>query len=215
VSISTLPKISLPKKKSRYFTPRINEARGFIISSNPLYLLFYSLPVTLEYYIQERQGYEIGLIYHRKPMFSSHNKVSPGNIFDTGYEIYFRQKFYQKDKDYGMLYFAHEIRGSLFLYENKYKDINVGVIDPVHLYQNHTRIEYSILLGNRFLPDQRRDCWSFDLFFGVGVGYQFINSSWDGDIQEYERLFSSLNNNRVVIPFRFGFTIGYKFNRKN
>lgn len=212
---STLPKISLPKKKSRYFTARINEARGYILSSNPFYLLFYSFPVTIEYYLQERQGYEFGVMYHRKPMFSSHNKVSPGNIYNTGYEIFLRQKFYQKDKDYGMLYFAHEIRGTLYIYENNYKDISAGVIDPVHLSQNHTRIEYSILIGDRFLPDQRRECWTFDLFLGMGIGYQSINPSWDGDVPEYRRMFSSLNNNQLVFPFRFGFTAGYKFNRKN
>ncbi|MCU0415917.1 MAG: toxin-antitoxin system YwqK family antitoxin [Cytophagaceae bacterium] len=210
---SSLPKISLPKKKSRYFTSRINESRAFIVSTNPLYLLFFSFPLSIEYYLQERQGFEFGLLYFRKPMFKSHSNISPGNLYNIGYEGFVRHRFYQKEKDFGMLYFAYEIRGSYFIYENNYKDVSIGVVDPVPLSQQHTRVEMSFLLGNRLLEDQRRQCWTLDAYLGIGIGYQSVQKSWEGDRIEYDRLFSGVNENAIVFPFRFGFTAGYKFNR--
>ena len=215
LSPSEKPKYVKPKKKSRYFTPRVNEFKGLIVSSNPLYLINSSFPLSLEYYLQERLGFEIGILLYNKPMFKSHTEIADNNIFYQAGEIYLRQKFYQKDKDYGMLYFAHEIRYSNFQYGNHYQDYSQNSVSntSIDLWQSQQRFEYSVLIGDRIVSDQRKKGWTLDAYIGLGVGYRMVHNSWQGANTKFENAFSAINSGPVSVPFRFGFTIGYKFPR--
>lgn len=210
---SVKPKYVSPKKKSRYFTPRVNEARALILSSNPFYLLAASFPVSVEYYIQERMGYELGGLVYYRPMFNSHSTLPTNTIFYKGAELYFRQKFYQKDQEYGMLYFAHELRYGYYVYENNFIDFSQTstTTDPVHLVQMQQRIEYSFLVGDRIMLDQRKKGWTVDIYGGIGVGYRLVTNNWPGDMPLYDEAFTGVYSKSIAIPFRFGFTIGYKF----
>lgn len=212
---SEKPKYVIPKKKSRYFTPRVNEARAIILSSNPFYVLASSLPFSVEYYIQERMGYEIGGLFYYKPMFNLHNNLPTNTIYYFGAELYMRQKFYQKDQEYGMLYFAHELRYGYYNYENSYIDFTTAVPSaPVHLQEIQNRIEYSVLVGDRIMIDQRRKGWTFDIYGGIGIGYRYVTNNWGGDNDKYKDAFIGVYNKPIAIPFRFGFVIGYKFPKK-
>jgi len=212
---SVKPKYVIPKKKSRYFTPRVNEARAFIVSSNPFYMLASSFPFSVEYYIQERMGYEVGGLFYYKPMFNLHNKLPTNTVYYFGGELYLRQKFYQKDQEYGMLYFGHELRYGYYNYENNYIDFTSSVTsDPVHLQQIQNRIEYSVLVGDRVMIDQRKKGWTFDIYAGVGIGYRSVTNNWNGDNDKYSDAFIGVYSKSIAIPFRFGFMIGYKFPKK-
>ncbi|ABG58681.1 conserved hypothetical protein [Cytophaga hutchinsonii ATCC 33406] len=212
---SIKPKYVTPKKKSRYFTPRVNEVRAFIVSSNPLYMLASSFPVSVEYYLQERLGYEIGGVFLYKPMFNSHAKIPTNTVYSKGAELYVRQKFYRRDKDYGMLYMAQELRYGYSVYENNFIDFTAPVAGaPEHMQQVQQTIEYSILFGDRIMIDQRKKGWTFDIYGGIGLGYRNVTTNWTGSDIEYGAVFPGVSRSPVSIPFRFGFTVGYKFPKK-
>ena len=63
-------------------------------------------PLSVEYYLQERMGYELQMTYLRDPFFSSLNSVNINTVFMEGVGLQFRQKFYQRDEPFGMLYFG-------------------------------------------------------------------------------------------------------------
>lgn len=216
LALSVKPKYVSPKKKSRYFTSRVNEARAFIFSSNPFYLLSASFPVSLEYYIQERMGYEIGGLIFYRPMFNNHSNLPSNTLFYKGAELYIRQKFYQKDQEYGMLYFAQELRYGYYEYENNFIDFSQTSTssDPTHLMQVQHRIEYSLLVGDRIMLDQRKKGWTVDIYGGIGVGYRSVTNNWSGNIPLYNDAFTGVYSKSIAVPFRFGFTIGYKFPKK-
>jgi antitoxin component YwqK of YwqJK toxin-antitoxin module len=212
---SEKPKYVTPKRKSRYFTPRVNEVRALIVSSNPFYLLASSFPLSVEYYLQERMGYEIGGLFFYKPFFNSHSNIPSNTIYYSGAELYFRQKFYQKDQEYGMLYFAHELRYGYYNFENNFIDFTSATPGPsVHLEQIQNRIEYSFLLGDRIMIDQRKKGWTFDVFGGIGIGYRTVSYNWQGSVDKYTNSFTGIYSKSIAVPFRFGFTIGYKFPKK-
>ncbi len=212
---SEKPTYFTPKKKSRYFTPRVNEAKAFIVSSNPFYMLASSFPVSVEYYMQERMGYEVGGLLYYKPMFNLHHNLPTNTVYYFGTELYVRQKFYQKDQEYGMLYFGHELRYGYYNYENDYIDFTVPVpADPVHLQQIQNRFEYAILVGDRVMLDQRKKGWTFDIYAGIGIGYRTISNNWHGNNDKYSDAFTGVYSKSFAVPFRFGFMIGYKFPKK-
>ncbi len=78
------PEYKFKNKKSRYFTARVNEYKGVIFASNPLYPLLGYMPLAVEYYLQERQGYELIYACHRKQFLENHNQVSSGGLYSTG-----------------------------------------------------------------------------------------------------------------------------------
>lgn len=212
---SEKPKYISPKKKSRYFTNRVNEARAWIVSSNPFYVLASSFPLSVEYYIQERLGYEIGGLVYYKPMFNNHSKLPTNTIFYKGAELYIRQKFYQKDQEFGMLYFGHELRYGYFTYENNFIDFTQAAIStPIHLMQIQNRLEYSFLVGDRIMIDQRHKGWTVDIYGGIGIGYRSVSKNWIGVNPKFENAFTGVFSNSIAVPFRFGFTVGYKFTKK-
>jgi hypothetical protein len=104
------PPVRLPRQRSRYFVARPNEFRGYIISINPTAPFLGSLPVSVEYYYRERLGYEAGYILYRDPFTKESSNIGIGKLYNRGFGVYLRQKFYQPDDDFGMFYFAHEVR---------------------------------------------------------------------------------------------------------
>ncbi len=212
---SEKPKYISPKKKSRYFTSRVNEARALIVSSNPFYLLASSFPISVEYYMQERLGFEIGGLLYYKPTFNNHSTLPSNTVYYKGAELYVRQKFYQKDQEYGMLYFANELRYGYYVYDNNYIDFTSATASaPVHLEQVQHRIEYSFLVGDRIMIDQRKKGWTFDIYGGIGIGYRNISYNWPGENPTHSEAFPGVYSKSFAIPLRFGFVIGYKFPKK-
>jgi uncharacterized protein len=212
----TLPPIEMPnmvvrKKRSRYFTPRVNEFRGFIIGANPMALLRNALPASIEIYFQERIGYEFGATYESRPMFKSHSSARLNEINYLGYQLYMRQKFYQKDQDYGMFYFAHEIRYTSTVYTSHVIDTLMTPDQEVSLDLTERTVEYALLIGDRLLNDARKKGFTLDIYVGLGIGYRMLDKKWSEENKIYKNAFSSINNATIKVPFRLGFTIGYIF----
>ncbi len=209
------PQLKIPKKKSRYFTPRVNEFRSYIVGVNPVALLRSSLPVSIETYFQERIGYELGLIYDNKPMFKSHANTKINELYYRGGQIYIRQKFYQKDQDYGMLYFGHELRYTTTTYASNIMDTLFFPAQETNLVLRENTIEYAVLFGDRIMKDSRKKGFTLDVFVGLGIGYRMQNKDWPEENKQYKNTFSSVNSSEIKIPFRLGFTLGYVFPREH
>ncbi len=204
------PNLVVRKKRSRYFTPKVNEFQGFILSAGPLGLLYRSIPVSFEYYFQERLGYEVNFTLYRSPFFTPEQYITIHSQYRRGASVFIRQKFYQPDLDKGMFYFAHEVRYTRMTYSNKIIDSTMG-LDPITLSKSENKIEYSILVGNRVIRDSKREGFTMDIFLGIGVGYRDMKNSWKGH-SEYNKLhFNGVNNRFYAIPFRFGVNVGYVF----
>ncbi|MFN6947199.1 MAG: toxin-antitoxin system YwqK family antitoxin [Cytophagaceae bacterium] len=121
------PKLKIPKKKSRYYSKKINEYKGFIVSGNPLALIRYQFPLNVEYYIQERIGVEFNYTLLRDPFFRGSGNMPVNSIYRRGFYTSLRHKLYQPDRDYGMFYFGHEIRFTSIDYGQRIMD-TTGVV---------------------------------------------------------------------------------------
>ncbi len=105
-------KSNYTKKVSRatrftYFDERAGEFRGVIFGTNPVWVAIGQFPLSVEFYLQERLGHEFEFIGLRKPFFKADEDVPIGKLYERGYGIVFRQKFYNPIK-VGMWYFGHE-----------------------------------------------------------------------------------------------------------
>jgi antitoxin component YwqK of YwqJK toxin-antitoxin module len=204
------PNIISRKKKSRYFSEKVNEFQGFIASAGILGPIYRSIPLNFEYYFQERLGYEINFTLYRSPLFTSEEFIPIGSEYRRGISVHVRQKFYQPDLDNGMFYFGHEVRYSRMNYFNKIIDSTVTP-DPITISKTENKVEYSILVGNRISRDSKKEGWTADIFFGLGVGYRDINNSWQGHSNYEDRYFKDVNDHFYAIPVRFGINVGYIF----
>lgn len=207
------PKLKLPKKKSRYFTKKVNEFQSIILSSNPGGVLIGRLPVSLEYYFQERLGYEINYTMIRSPFFKSVKTAGLDNILDRGFSASIKQKFYQRDQDIGMFYFAHEVRFSRIGSSVRFLD-STDNGQRRSIQQTQHLFEYSILVGDRIMGDATKRGWTVDIFAGVGVGFRLSQQSWDVKNKYYSSMMPNAKTSFLSLPFRFGVNIGYAFKKK-
>ncbi len=205
------PPIRLPRRKIRYFTPRPNEFRGFIVGINPLALGLKSLPFSVEYYLRERLGYEITASIYRNPFLNPDQAVDREKAFYRGYSVGFRQKFYQPDEELGMFYFGHEIRFT-DLDHRAYVTNNAGPGPAFRqtIQADETRYEYSLLVGNRWMQDPGSRGITFDIFGGVGIGYRRYRPQWENN-PGWDKLFKDVRKSHISVPIRLGFTLGYAF----
>ncbi|BDC98563.1 toxin-antitoxin system YwqK family antitoxin [Persicobacter psychrovividus] len=213
--VSHKPDYRYKKKSSRYFLPRLNEFRGFIVSIAPINTFAGELPLSMEYYIQERHGIEMSVSLLREPFFSTHSQLPRGTLFDLGYAISLRQKFYQRNKPYGMLYFGHEIRYCENLHAVEVLD-DAGA--PLELQVQERKVQYALLLGDRLIvsPQSTRKNhrpsvrFTLDWYIGVAAGPRFIWRNYDAQ-SDYEDYFSTITTDYFPVDFRFGLSFGLVF----
>lgn len=205
-SIIEKPQVVLPKKKLRNYTKKVNEYQDFILAAQPLGLFKNQFPVSLEYYIQERLGYEMNFTIYRNPMFSSVASLPKDAEYTRGFSSYFRQKLYQKDKDYGMYYWAQEVRFTSIDHSVKTSD-STG---QYFLQAKERTYELSIIIGDRLLRDARKKGWTIDIYGGVGIGYRDIKRNYQSQ-PKFDALFLSLKSRHLTVPIRLGISIGYLF----
>ena len=198
------------KSKSRYFNPRVNELHGLIVSTNPLGVVNTILPIFVEFYYQERLGYEMQYAIHRNPFFISDEKIPENIIYNRGQSIDFGQRFYQPSKSYGMLYFGHRIRFKANKYYSLVSDTTVTVKPLERINADEHTIEYSVLFGDRVFGNYRRPGFTFDIFFSAGVGYRWFNKQYI-ETPYRKELFSILPQKNLFIPYRLEFSFGYLF----
>ena len=211
------------KKGLRYFEPKINERQRFIVGINPMALLAHRLPLSVEYYFQERLGYEVEVGLFRNPFFMNGSAVANNTAYQRGFFANVKQKFYHADSRVGMFYFGHQI-GIDYLYH--YGNVvanSPGIPLPppeTDLLAKEQRLSYSWLLGTRLIRngdmvntrivrDRHARGLTFDLFGGIGVGYRLRHSRYEPGSLEEEII--EKDENKAFIPFYFGATVGYAF----
>lgn len=185
------------------FQPKYGESKGFILTMNPLAVVAGQIPVSLEYFIQERLGHELRYTFRRTPFFLPDKSIRDSVLYSRGYSLDFKQKFYSKFKDdRGMLYFGHELR---FINDNFYvKTKNSSVLNTL----NEKKVEYAWTVGDRVLGDIRLGGLTFDIYVGLGVAYVYKKWNVADDIR-YKYI--SLSKNIIELNPRVGFSLGYLF----
>jgi hypothetical protein len=201
----------------RYFDPVINEYRGFILATNPLAVLIGKFPFSIEYYIQERLGYEVQFQIIRKPFFIKNNNVKINETYLRGWDLAFKQKFYSPEGRLGMFYFGHELRlTSLNHFSNITDSTSHTPPKQVTLKKIETKFEYAIVIGDRWMTiysDQwRRNSLGFtiDAFIGLGVGYRLMHNKYENNSQ-YDGIFDDINDSKFAISPRIGINLGIIF----
>lgn len=206
------PSLRLPKKRNWHFIAKANEYRAFIIGINPLGMLWLrnpGLPISFEYYMHERLGYEVTASLYRKPFFASHSAIASDQNFSRGFSLGIKQKFYQPDGDWGMLYVAHELRFTGIGHLANVQDNNLATLT---IRANEARYEYSLMIGDRLLPDPSRKSRRFtlDSFAGLGIAYRHYSPQWSNR-PDWDQIFSDVHKSRVLFTLRLGIMAGYAF----
>jgi uncharacterized protein len=201
--VKTQTKVS--KASSRgfyYFESRYREYRGVIIQGNPLSCFVGSLPIGIEFYNEERLGHEFEFEAIRDPFFTADANVSKHQVYDRGYAIAVKQKFYNP-MNLGMWYFAHEIR---FTNLSHFANIDFPQA-PGNLFTataSEQRAEYGVLLGIRLMQNNRGDGFTIDANIGYGIGYRSFYAE-----PIFTEAFQSVNQDKFSQTFRFGLNFGY------
>ncbi len=204
-----IPEFLFKNKKSRYFNPKVNEFKGIIIAANPVAMAVGSVPFSIEYYMQERLGYELLFNYMRNPFFVSDDRVDFNELYKRGFAVRFKQKFYQPDQKLGMLYFGHELSFSTV---NHFANIN----DPslpngaFTLDAKENKYEYALIVGNRMMKYAGKPGLTVDMWAGIGLGFRDYSEKFPPEIA-FREIFEDVRRPKFAIPFRLGINFGYAF----
>jgi uncharacterized protein len=191
-------------RRLTYFDARFNEFRGMIMATNPVMVFAGRLPLSVEFYLQERLGHEFEFIGIRDPFFKSDLSIPAGKTFDRGYAICIKQKFYNQVKA-GMWYFGHEIRFTNYgHFINEY--ISPGSSDLFTFSAVEQRIEYGLLLGYRLMKRNNAKGFTIDAFISADAGYR----GFDVD-ENYATYFQDVKQSKLSTSFHFGLNFGNVF----
>ena len=193
-------------KRKGYFSPELNEFRGFVIGYNPIATLLNSFPLGLEYYMQERLGYEAYVQYLRDPFFKSINTIGEGQLISDGFSASIRQKFYHKELSLGVPYFGHELRYSYLSHRSKFNDSQINGA-------RESKYEYAVLVGMRYFKNKRDNGFTLDAFAGFAAGYRDFNQTYVPTDPANDP-FSSLNSNNFAYSVRLGLNLGFVIRSK-
>jgi len=209
------------KKGSRYFTPRVNELRAVILGVNPLGLVLHRLPLSLEYYMQERLGYELEAGIIRDPFFYLDGSVSVGSVYQRGGFVGFKQKFYHPDTRSGTFYFGHRLGFDYIYHSTNLESNGPGSGTDPHMLATEQNVNYSLLIGTRLMKDadmintritkeNQASGLTFDLSAGLGISYRFFQKEYTAN-PHFDYLLRDVSQPRVLFPLQLGATIGYIF----
>ncbi len=208
-NLSEKPEYVYKSNKSRYFTSVVNEYRGLIISTNPAMLLLDELPLTVEYYLQERMGYELLAIYHREPFFKTTNELSLNEPYTRGVSIRFRQKYYHAEGTVGMFYFGHQVGVTLNTHRVKAQDQTVLPFVRETLEVNEILAYYGVYVGLRWMKNSQNPGLTIDSFVGADIGYRNWEQRYNVSNEAFNELYRPFAQSRLYVPIRFGIHIGF------
>ncbi|MEM6643915.1 MAG: toxin-antitoxin system YwqK family antitoxin [Bacteroidota bacterium] len=207
------PEYRFKKRGFRYFKPRINEYRGVILASNPLWLIVNELPISVEYYLQERLGYELQVDLIRDPFFTSDTQIGQNQVFNRGVSAHFRQKFYHTDSRNGMFYFGHEILWNNINYRVKHAMMGSTGGNTTEGTLKESGIGYGLVIGNRWIQDAGNAGWTVDFYFGVSVSGRMYRKQYLGEsealVQIMDSYFEEEIGSRLHFPVQVGLNIGF------
>ncbi len=185
-----------------YFQPRYPEYRSVIIAGNPMLAFVGRMPLGIEFYDEQRLGHEFEFEGIRSPFFTSDSEVPVGKIYQRGYSIALKQKFYNTIKT-GMWYFGHEVRFTNIGYFSN-MSFPGSPTTLITANASEQRAEYGVLLGARLMQKNNGDGFTIDAVIGYNLGYRMF------DVEPlFKETFSSLNQNSFSQGFRFGLNFGY------
>ena len=206
------PDYRFKSRQLRYFSPVVNEYKGVVFSSNPLMIALSRLPFGLEYYVQERLGYEFTYTLYKNLFFDDKTSLTLDKPMSKGNMLNFKQKFYNVDKRIGMLYFGHEIGYEYITHEVHTVDISDPEITAM-VQSKESRYHYGITIGSRIISDPGNAGLTMDVFAGIGIGKRSYNKKYTET--SYDQYFSDLNQSKTYLPIIFGVTFGYLGIKKN
>lgn len=197
---------TVTKKANRftYFDERSNEFRGVIVGGNPMFMFAGRFPLAVEFYSQERLGHEFEFIGIRDPFFTADENIAPNKLFERGYSMAIRQKFYNPIKA-GMWYFGHEIR---FTNTGHFINQEVTPGNVVTFSSSEQRIQYGIVLGYRVMQRNNAGGFTLDIFIAGDLGYRNFDSA-PGN----EQYFSEVNQKQLAGNLYFGLNLGNIFSQ--
>lgn len=206
------PEYRYKSNKLRYFQPRVNEFRGYIFATNPLWMADGKLPVAAEYYLQERLGYELQFNIKNEPFFS---KADTNKVKTLGLIVDIRQKFYHDDKRLGMFYFGHQLSGGYIIHKVSKPDFSMSLTNPdyINLNANERQFGYGVFIGNRWMQRSGNAGLTIDFHLGISITNRGFNKEYaESDINE--NLFKKLDQSKTFFPIIFGINIGFSGPRR-
>lgn len=186
------------------------EFHGTILSANPLALLANQLPGGIEFYWQERLGYEVTYNFLRRPFLTREENIQDLANFERGWSVSFTQRFYRRKRDHGMLYWGQQVRYKTSAHLAKLDEMDPDVPNDM-LRLDIQSYEFALIGGNRLISDVHRGGLTFDIYAGIGIGYQMISRNFDQGNETYKSVFQDIKQSEIIIPVRFGFSFGYIF----
>jgi len=203
------PEYKFKRKGFKYFQPTINEYRGVILATNPAWLISERLPISLEYYMQERLGYELQVDILREPFFRSDQDIDVYEVYRRGSKIQLRQKFYGPDRALGMTYFGHQLSFRYLNHQVNHIDTTI-VNATINRYGSliETGYSYGIFVGNRWMRDAGNAGLTLDMFIGISVERRFFNKKYE-PIQALDNYFDREIKSAVHFPVVFGINLGF------
>ncbi|MEP0369169.1 MAG: membrane-binding protein [Cyclobacteriaceae bacterium] len=201
------PEYRYKSNKLRYFQPRVNEFRGYIIATNPAWIPLGHIPLAVEYYLQERLGYELELFLHKKPFLK---QADAGKVNTAGITAEFRQKFYHDDKKLGMFYFGHQLEGGYLNHKAIKQDFSMSLTNPneTELQASEMQFGYGVFIGHRWMQRAGNAGLTADFHIGMAITTRSFTKDYaTSDVNE--QLFKSLDQSEVFFPIIFGINLGF------
>ena len=211
--------------KFRNFTPKNGEFRGMIYSFNSINALFNNIPASIEYYFQERLGYELMYVYKHNPFFKNRDDLALEEPYSYDHNFKFRQKLYRPAKNNGMIYFGQELdihRQSFF--------VNYHDTDASSTFTKAKAIEstwaYGLFLGYKLMMNTGGKGWVFDISVAYDLGIRKWSTKY-GENPEIDSFYSQINKEKFYtysndyyvakdkqIPLMFVVLIGLSTSKK-
>ncbi len=187
-----------------YFQPRFPEYRSVIIAGNPMMSFIGRMPLAIEFYNQQRLGHEFEFEGIRSPFFTADSEVPSGKVYQRGYSIALKQKFYNNLK-MGMWYFGHEVRFTNIGYFNN-MSFAQSPNNVITASASEQRAEYGLMLGTRLMQRNDGDGFTIDAAVGYNIGYRAF------DVEPlFKDVFVNQMQSGLSHGFRFTLNFGYSF----
>ena len=201
------PEYKFKRRGSRYFQSRINEYRGVILGTNPAWLAGNQLPIAIEYYFQERLGYEIQLTLIRDPFFISDENIGNYTLFKRGSRFSLKQKLYREHGKLGMFYFGHQMAYTYINYQAHHPD--TLLFPSVKKFGNmiESGFSYGVFIGNRWMKDVGDSGWTIDVFLGLRVAGRSYSRKFEPD-PILDAYFDPSVRSFIHFPVIFGLNFG-------
>lgn len=206
--VADLSQYKYKKKTNRFFNSRINEYRGFVLESNPLFTLAGVLPVSIEYYLQERLGYVFRLHWYRSPFFTKEENIDLSEMYRMGIAVELMQKYYFKEKDLGMFYFGQSLTFSQRFYKARVLDPSSGSGIPSVIQQKENLSSYGVLSGWRWMQNAGGKGLTFDAYVGAGIGIRRMQNNFEPN-PDLDVLFESVKTKPIAFPIQVGILMGW------